>query len=189
MDFTLSSLQTFKAKTDNTFFSASEGQAHHSSRLNRILYAIMSSVITRLTSRSLSGQSLRIQVHHNFGFRLHLTWQCGREWNKNQKLLIRREKCIERKFLTDDDIENFCYEFERNTLEGLSSCVCELGLVPFLEEKASPCYRRPSFPSQLEEITTPRWYINLIQEHDNQLACTCRVHVSPIAIRWDRINR
>ena len=170
-------------------FSASEGQAHHSSRLNHILYANNRSVLTMLTSRSLSGQSLLIQIHHHFGFRLYLIWQCGREWNKKQKFLIRRQKCIDRKFLTDDDIENFCYELERNTLEGLSSCVCELGLVPFLKEKAHPCYRRPSFPSQLDEITTPRWYINLIQGHDNLLRCTCRVHESPMAIRWDRIDR
>ena len=85
-------------------------------RMNRILYAINRSVITRLTSRSLSGQSRRIQAHHHFGFRLHLIWKCRREWNKKQKLLIRQEMCIERKFLTDEDLE-------RNTLEGLSSCV------------------------------------------------------------------
>ena len=30
---------------------------------------------------------------------------------------------MEGKFLTDEDIENFCYELERNMLEGLSSCV------------------------------------------------------------------
>jgi hypothetical protein len=144
-------------------------------RLNCILYAIIRSVIIRLTSRSLRGQSLRIQVHQHFSFRLHLIWQCRREWNKKQKLLIRQEMCIERKFLTDDDIENFCYDLERNTLEGLSSCVCELGLIPFLEEKTHRCYKRPSFPSQLDEITTPKWKINLIQEHENKLRCTCRV--------------
>jgi len=94
---------------------------------------------------------------------------------KKQKLLIKHEKCIERKFLTDGNIENFCYGFERNTLEGLGSCVCELGLVPFLEEKTHLCYRRPSFPSQIDEITTPKWKINLIQEHENQLRCSCRV--------------
>jgi len=80
--------------------------------------------------------------------------------------------CIERKFLTDDDIENFCYDLERNTFEGLSSCVCELGLVPFLEEKTHPCYKRPSFSSQLGENTTPKWKINLMQEHENKLRCT-----------------
>ena len=85
VDLTLSSLQTFMAKTDKTLFSAIDA------RLNRILYAINRSVITRLTSRSLSGQSLHIQVHHHFGFRLHLIWQCGREWNKKQKILIMQE--------------------------------------------------------------------------------------------------
>jgi len=45
------------AKTNKTLFSVSEGQAHHYLRLNCILYAINSSVITRLNSRSLSGQS------------------------------------------------------------------------------------------------------------------------------------
>ena len=139
MDLTsLSSLQTFmeETKKEKTPFSASEGQAHHSSRLNRKLYENNRSVINRLTSRSLSGQSIRIQVHHHFGFRLHLIWQCGREWNKKQKLLIRHEKCRERKFLTDDDVENFCYDLERNTLEGLGSCVCELGL--FLSWRTRP---------------------------------------------------
>ena len=94
---------------------------------------------------------------------------------KKHKLLIRHEKCIERKFLMDDDVENFCYDLERNTLEGLDSCVWELGLVPFLEDKTHPCYRRPSFPSQIDEITTPTWKINLIQEHENLLRCSCRV--------------
>ena len=108
---------------------------------------------------------------------------------KKRELLIRREKCIERKFLTGDDIENFCYELERKTLEGLSSCFCDLGLVPFLEEKVHPSYRRPSFPSQLDEIATPKCYINLIKERDNQLRCTCRVQEYPIAIQWDRIDR
>jgi len=88
---------------------------------------------------------------------------------KKRKLLINREKCIERKFLKDDDIENFCYDLERNTLEGISICVCELGLVPFLEEKVHLCYRRPSFPSQIDEIITPKWYINLMQERENSV--------------------
>jgi hypothetical protein len=100
--------------------------------------------------------SLRIQVYHHFGFSLHLIWQCGREWNKKQKILIRREKCIERIFLTDGDIKSFCYELERNTLEELSSCVCELGFVPFLEENTDPCYMRPSLPSHFDEFTTPK---------------------------------
>ena len=189
MDLTLSSLQTFMAKRDKTLFGASEGQAHHSSRLNHILYANNRSFVTRLTTRSLSGPSLRIQVHHHLGFRLHLIWHCRREKSKKRKLPIRWEKCIERKFLTDDNIENFCYELERNTLEGLNSCVCELGLVPFSEEKVHPCYKRPSFPSQLDEITTPTWYINLIQERDYELRCTCHVHESPMAIQRDRIDR
>ena len=145
-------------------FRAREGQAHHSSTLNHNLYATSRSIITRLTSRSLRGQILRIQVHRHFGFLLHLIWKCRREMCKKWKLLIRREKWIERKFLTNDNIENFYYYFERNALEGLSICVCELGIVPFLEEKVHPCYRRPSFPSQLDEIITPKRYMNLIQE-------------------------
>ena len=82
VDLTLSSLQTCMSKTDKTLFSVSEGHAHHSSRLNRNLYAINRSVLNWLTSKSLSGQSLRVQAHHHFGFRLHLIWKCGREWNK-----------------------------------------------------------------------------------------------------------
>jgi len=98
--------------------------------------------------------------------------------------------CIERKFLTDDHIENFCFDLERNALEGLSSCVCVLGLVPFLEEKAHPCYKRTSFPSQLDEITTPKWKLNPTQEHENKLRCTCRVpKKSPRAIRWNTVVR
>ena len=107
------------------------------SRLNSKIHAINRSVIHRLTSRSLSGQILCIQVHQHLGFRLCLIWQPRREWNKKQKL-ITQEMCIEKKFVTDDDIENFCYDLERNTLEGFCSCVCDLGLVPFLEEKTHP---------------------------------------------------
>ena len=106
------------------------------------------------------------------------------------KYIIRREKCIDRKFLTDDDIENFCYELEGNALEGLSSCVCELGLVPFWKEKTHPYYKRPSFPSQLDEITTPKWKVNLIQERENKFRCTCRVpKKSPRAIQWNSVTR
>ena len=96
---------------------------------------------------------------------------------------------IERKFLTDDDIENFCYDLERNSLEGLSGCVCVLGLVPFFEEKNHPCYRRPSFPSELDEITTPKWKINLIQECEYQLRCSCRIPKNSPTIQWKRVTR
>jgi len=89
----------------------------------------------------------------------------------------------------DDDIENFCYELERGTLEGLGSCVCVLGFVPFLEDKVHPCYRKSSLSSQIDEITTPTWYINHLQEHHNQYRCSCRVQKSALAIRWDKIDR
>ena len=44
VDLTHYSLKTFMAKTDKTLFSASEGKAHYSSRLNRKIYAINCSV-------------------------------------------------------------------------------------------------------------------------------------------------
>jgi hypothetical protein len=87
-------------------------------------YAINSSVINRLTSRSLSGQSLRIQVHHHFGFRLHLIWQCARMRNKKQKLLIRHEKCIERKFLTLEAPRRWIWPLLNLTLYYSESVYC-----------------------------------------------------------------
>jgi len=45
----------------------------------------------------------------------------------------------------------------------------------FLGGQDPSCYRRPSFPSQIDEIATPKWKINLIQEHENLLRCSWRV--------------
>jgi hypothetical protein len=157
-------------------FSASNGQGHPFSRACHTLSTTNSSIITRLTSRSLCGQSLHIHVHQHFGNRLHLLWKCA-----NNRATS--EKCIERRFFTSNDTDKFCFELVKGTLEGLCSCAPFRGIHEFLKHKFHPCYNGPSLPLPFTNYAT--WYIKHLQDYHNIYPCSYCVQESPSVHRWD----
>jgi hypothetical protein len=158
-------------------FSASNGQGNRFSRTCHTLSTTNSSIIARLTSRSLCGQSLHIHVHQHFGFRLHLLWKCANNHATS-------EKCIERRFFTCNDIDTFCFQLRKGTLEGLCNCVWGRGrrILGFLKHKVHPCYNGPSlsFPMYCQ----PTGYIKHLQDYHNIYPCSCHVQKSPLVHQW-----
>ena len=56
-----------------------------------------SSILTRLASRSLTGQSLRFDVHQHYVFSFHLSWELIRDG-------VALETCMERVYLVYTDV-------------------------------------------------------------------------------------
>jgi len=136
----------------------------------RKLSATSPSIIDRINSRSVSEQSLHIQIHHHFGFRLHLLWKCV----KTKKCEIGEEH---RKGIFRGRWHRKLLPPTRNGHIGRTVQFCLwVGFLLFLENKVRPCYKIPSLPSQLDEITTPRWHIRHLQEHYDFLRYPCHVH-------------
>ena len=75
-----------------------------------------SSIITRLASRSLTGQSLHIEVHEHYGFSFHLNWQFIRDG-------VSYETCMERKYVIFRDVNGCLDQLKRRPSEGLYSCI------------------------------------------------------------------
>ena len=69
------------------------------------------SILRRLASRSLAGQSLGIRIHQHLGFQLHMVWHTVD--SNNYKSL----RCIERVFLKYKDIHDFCMELKMEHLK------------------------------------------------------------------------
>jgi hypothetical protein len=57
-----------------TSFSKSNGQGNLSPKLGPRIFEIISSIVSRLQSTTLTGRGIQIQVHQHFGYKLHLVW-------------------------------------------------------------------------------------------------------------------
>jgi len=59
------------------------------------------SIVKKLASRSLTGRGLQIQEHQHIGYRLYLLWDPTIDKRD-------RSMCIERMFLTYNEVSDFC---------------------------------------------------------------------------------
>jgi len=48
------------------------------------------SIVDRLAARSITAQSLQIQVHQHFGYRIHFEWNGGSSGNVSSRFMERR---------------------------------------------------------------------------------------------------
>ena len=78
--------------------------------------------VTRVTSRSITGHTLPIQVHQHYGLEFHL--------------VLTADSCIRRGCYTGVDTHQICTQLERR-LEGLCSCVFDESRVLTLSKSNS----------------------------------------------------
>ena len=105
----------------------SVGMGYRHSEMNRSLWTTGdSNILTRLASRSVTGQTLPIQVHQHYGLELHL--------------LLTDDSCICRDCWSGENARRICTQLERK-LEGLCSCVFDVSSVLTLSNKVEQCFR------------------------------------------------
>ena len=89
-----------------------------------------SSILTRLASRSLTGQSLRIEIHQHYGFSFHLNWEFIRDG-------VALETCMEREYLVYRDVRRCLEQLKRRPIEGVHSCL----YMAEEDNEAEQCFR------------------------------------------------
>jgi len=119
----------------------SVGQGNLYSKLSQRVTSDGTSVIKRLTSRSLMGQGLQIQIHQHIGFELHLVWHVTSNGKKSS--------CIERY----KEITDFCDKLMSGAFEGLCECVC-VHIIEWLKDKVEPCRMEISIHSHTKKCMT-----------------------------------
>jgi hypothetical protein len=90
------------------------------------------SIIKKLTSRSLTGQGLQIHTHQHIGYKVHLIWHITK---KVKESVI----CMERTFELYGDVYDFCNEIKNGALEGMCSCIAT-HFLERLEDKVEQCH-------------------------------------------------
>jgi len=163
----LNSLSILFSCDMNTFFHRSNGQGNLHSKMTNRIFSNGPSIVSRLISRSITGQSLNLKVHEHYGLRLHLVWRTHKHDDSS-------ERCMERYFFLYEELETFCRGLKFGAMEGLCDCVF-MGLYRFLEGKADICFKRPILHS---EINIPRSLLKCYQEDLSLSPCNCPVSSS-----------
>ena len=107
------------------------GYRHSNLDTNRTT-ARASNVVTRLTSRSVTGHTLPIQVHQHYCLAFHL--------------VLTDISCIRRGCYSGGAARRICTQLERSTLEGLCSCIFDEDHVLSLSDKVEQCFRAHPVP-------------------------------------------
>jgi len=162
----------------------SVGQGNLHSPLN--LRPVGSSIVQRLSTRSIAGRELGVNVHQHYGWRLHLEWQTENG----------RSHCFERFFTFFEDVDLVCRELMRGGATGLSDCVsndlldftwvcdcgearCRSSFIRFLKGKVNVCSIGPIAQSHSDLIhrqEVPRSWLRQCQEMDpDRYKCLCSV--------------
>jgi len=118
------------------------------SKLSQNIASNGTSIIKKLTSRSLTEQSLQIQIHNHKELALHLVW-CIKSNDKTSS------RCIERTFSSYRseymELVNFREELKKNAIEGLYDCVCDY-IPEWLKDKVKRCHLNIPTRLYVEEI-------------------------------------
>jgi len=112
------------------------------SEMNRRLSSANdSNIVTRLASRSLTGNELPIQVHQHYGLELHLILHPN---NSNDDSI---ETCMRRAFRTHHKARKASLQLEKSALQGLCSCIYDKGRVLTVFDKVEKCLKaKPILP-------------------------------------------
>jgi len=106
------------------------GQGKVCARLGPKMTGGSSSILARLSSRSLTGQGLRIDVHQHYGFSFHLNWAFIKDG-------VARETCMEREYLTYSKVRHCLEHLKSRPIEGMYSCLYMAGE----DNEAERCFR------------------------------------------------
>jgi len=158
----------------NARFRRSTGQGSLHSKMSTAISSDNSSIVSRLFSRSVTGQNLNIQIHQHFAKSIHLIWKTHDKDPNNPS-----ERCMERFFLLYEELENFCGELKYGALEGLCDCVFP-GLYRLLGTKVTICFRRPVLQTERD---FPRCWLKCYQEFSQHSPCECPVSSSEL-LQW-----
>jgi hypothetical protein len=164
--------------------SESDGQGHP-----HIIFPTSSStpsVVSLLSSRSLSGRRLGVNVHHHFGYRLHLVW------TSTVRGTTRQRRGIECRFPTLSAIDNFCTDLK--TLPAISTYICVRWTHYFIYHKSNICFNRYIRPHDEDLLHIPGDVLvkfheyQGIMQHINAYTipnhCYCLAQPSPKLIPW-----
>ena len=91
------------------------GLGNNSSRMCRSLSAIGASIVTRLASRTLTGNCLHLNAHQHLGYSVRVTWR--------MKYHSAADRCFARCFSTNDECDAFCDELKKSPIDGLCDCM------------------------------------------------------------------
>jgi hypothetical protein len=138
----------------------SEGQGE---RYTHSIPNCTTSFVSKLHSRTLSGNKLGIAVHQHLGYRLHLVWS-GKEKCS--------ERCVERRFNTYKAISSFCEDLINGCCEGICDCV---GICRF-HDKEDMCDRAPSNSRKgvVPHLLRTSWVKFLHDRLPNRYKCLCK---------------
>jgi hypothetical protein len=98
-----------------------------------------SSIVRGLTTRSIRGRGLAVEVHQHHGFNVHLIWHFTHRY-------VTSEACLARNLLSYRNVLGFANEVERWTLEGKCTCLCA-GDMHYIWDKVNLCFRVPPLHS------------------------------------------
>ena len=115
------------------------GMGYRHSMLDASLWSMdASTIVTRLTSRSVMGHALPIQVHQHYGlvFRFALT----------------ENSCIRRGCHSSEATRRICTQLERHPLVGLCSCVFGEDRVLSSSDKVEQCFSANPVPGLCKPI-------------------------------------
>ena len=151
----------------NISFHRSNGQGNLHSKMTNRIFSNSPSIVSRLISLSIIGQSLNVKVYQHYGVRLHVVWRTHKYGDSS-------ERCMERYFFLYEELETFCRGLKSGALEGLYDCVF-LGIYRFREGKVDICFKRPILQS---EINIQSCLLKCYQEDLNLSPCKCPVSYS-----------
>jgi hypothetical protein len=152
-------------------------QAISSSKSTRAIYtANATSIIQRLTARSLTSHSLHIHIHQHYGYRLHLNWKCA------STHFITDDSCME--IVQARRLQSFCNELMEGGSEGLCSCFFDWLPSPNLKVKVTSYFRERWHLSQ-KYLTLNRSLLRSLQERrPYYYTCRCRITYSETLKEW-----
>jgi hypothetical protein len=152
------------------------GQASSSSKSTRaICTANTTSIIQRLTARSLNARRLHIHFHQHYSYRLHLNWKCNSYFSID-------ETCMERVLAIG--LQRLSNELVEGGVEGLCSCFYDWLASHNLKDKVTPCFREGWHSSQ-KYLTLNRSLLQSLQEcRPYYYTCRCRITYSETLKEW-----
>jgi hypothetical protein len=108
----------------------------------RISSASDSNIVTKLSSRSITGHELPIQVHQHYGVEFHLVLK------PNDKHDGSNETCMRRGFLHYWKAKKVCSQLEQSALQGLCSCIYDDSRVLSMSDKVEQCFKAKPLKNQ-----------------------------------------
>jgi len=152
----------------------SVGQGNLYSKLSQGI----TSIIKKLTSQSLTGQSLQIQIHNHIGLAVHLIWYVTSN-DKNSS------RCIERIFSHYMEQLDILNHIQSGAIERLCECV-GVRILEWFKDKVEQCRIKVPINLYFKRACDPRsWEATMhkMGKRGKLIQCSCPVSYSYVVYR------